>query len=98
MSISRASEPYYTGTDTLAGINIIGTYNLIYNASLMVEDGLGLALCFDKILNTTGESPLTFRPLIPELRVTVSLIWKKYQVFAPAVQMFIQKIRETIHS
>lgn len=96
--ISRASEPYYTGTDTLAGINIIGTYNLIYNASLMVEDGLGLALCFDKILNTTGESPLTFRPLIPELRVTGSLIWKKYQVFAPAVQMFIQKIRETIHS
>ena len=96
--ISRASEPYYTGTDTLAGINVIGTYNLIYNASLMVEDGLGLALCFDKILNTTGDSPLTFRPLIPEVRVTGSLIWKKYQVFSPAVQMFIQKIRETIHS
>ena len=96
--ISRASEPYYTGTDTLAGINIIGTYNLIYNASLMVEDGLGLALCFDKILNTTGDSPLTFRPLIPEVKVTGSLIWKKYQVFSPAVQMFIQKIRETIHS
>ncbi len=95
--ISRASEPYYTGTDTLAGINVIGTYNLIYNASLMVEDGLGLALCFDKILNTTGDSPLTFRPLIPEVRVTGSLIWKKYQVFSPAVQMFIQKIRETIN-
>lgn len=85
--ISRASEPYFTGTDTLAGMNIVATYKLIYNS-------LGLALCFDSILNTTGDSPLSFRPLTPEIRVTGSLIWKKYQVFSPVVQVFIEKIKK----
>lgn len=94
--ISRASEPQLTGTDALTGLHIIGTYNLLYNASLMVEDGLGVAICFDRILNTTGNSILTFRPLQPPITFTGSLIWKKYQVFSPSVQMFIQRIQETV--
>ena len=92
--ISRASEPYLTGSGILSGLHVSGTYNLIFNASLMVEDGLGYALCFDRLINTTGDSPLTFRPLIPQLRVAGTIIWKKYQMFSPAVQMFIDKMRE----
>ncbi|MBR1892250.1 MAG: LysR family transcriptional regulator [Lachnospiraceae bacterium] len=95
--ISRASSPYITGTKEFVGLNIIATYNLIFNASLMVEDGVGIALCFDKLINTTGESPLTFRPLTPEFKSTGKLIWKKYQVFPPAVQMFIDRINGMIH-
>ena len=94
--ISRASEPRLTGTDMLAGLRVIGTYNLLYNASLMVEDGLGVALCFDKILNTTGDGALTFRPLLPPVVAAGSLIWKKYQVFSPTVQMFIERIQKTM--
>ena len=30
-------------------LNIAASYNLVYNASLMVEEGLGYALCLDKI-------------------------------------------------
>ena len=93
--ISRASEPYLRGSDYLSGLHVIGTYTLIYNASLMVEDGLGLALCFDKLVNTTG-SPLAFRPLAPELKVTGKLIWKKYQVLSPVVQLFIDRLKESI--
>ena len=92
--ISRASEPYLTGSGILSELHVCGTYNLIFNASLMVEDGLGYALCFDRLINTTGDSPLTFRPLIPQLRVAGTIIWKKYQMFSPAVQMFIDKMRE----
>ena len=94
--VSRSSFPYITGAKEFSGLNVIAVYNLIFNASLMVEDGVGIALCFDKLINTTGESPLTFRPLIPEFKTTGKLIWKKYQVFPPAVQMFIDKINETI--
>ena len=94
--ISRASEPYLTGSDILSGLHISGTYNLIFNASLMVEDGLGYALCFDRLINTTGDSPLTFRPLIPQLNAAGTIIWKKYQVFPPAVQLFIDKMRELL--
>ena len=91
--ISRASESYLTGSDILSGLHVTGTYNLIFNASLMVEDGMGYALCFDRLINTTGNSPLTFRPLFPKLHVAGTIIWKKYQVFPPAVQMFINKMR-----
>ena len=92
--ISRAAVPYYTGSKELSSLNIVATYNLIYNASLLVEDGLGYAICFDKLINTTGDSPLCMRPIVPTMKSTGYLIWKKYQVFSPVVQMFIDRVRE----
>ena len=94
--VSRASEPYFSSSHKLSRLHIIAIYNLIYNASLMVEDGVGYALCFDNLINTAGDSPLTFRPVTPPLKATGTLIWKKYQVFSPAVQMFIDRIQEII--
>ena len=94
--ISRAAEPYYSGLEEYSSLNIIGTYNLIYNASLLVEDGLGYAVCFERLINTAGDSPLCIRPIVPEKKTAGYLIWKKYQVFSPAVQMFIDRIRTVI--
>lgn len=48
-------------------LNITATYNLIFNASLLVDEGLGYAIAYDKIINTTGDSSLCFRPLSPQL-------------------------------
>ena len=87
--VSRASQPLFAGTN----LNIVATYNLIYNASLMVEDGLGYAICFDRLINTTGDSRLCVRPLVPRMETAGNLIWKKYQVFSPAVRLFIEEIR-----
>lgn len=81
----------------LAKLNIVSTYNLLYNSSLMVEDNLGYAICFDKIINTSSESLLTFRPLEPALDVSYSLIWKKYQVFSKASKYFLSLVQETIN-
>ena len=92
--VSRASVPYFSGSMDLSQLNVVATYNLIYNASLLVEDGLGYALCFDQLINTTGDSPLCVRPLIPHIKNAGNLIRKKYQVFSPAVQLFIDRIRE----
>ena len=91
--VSRASVPYITGSKDLSSLNIVATYNLIYNASLLVEDGLGYAICFDSLINTTGSSTLCVKPLVPRVRSAGNLIWKKYQVFSPAVQMFIDRVR-----
>ena len=91
--VSRASLPYFTGAEDLSSLNIVATYNLIFNASLLVEDGLGYAVCFDRLINTTGDSTLCVRPLVPQIRNAGNLIWKKYQVFSPAVQMFIDRVR-----
>ena len=75
-------------------LHVVATYNLLYNASLMVDEGLGCALCLDKIINTTGDSRLCFRPLAPKLTVGLDVVWKKHQVFPKAAELFLQKLRE----
>lgn len=79
-------------------LNIVSTYNLVYNASLMVDEGVGIALCLDKIINVSGDSSLCFRPLKPKLEVGMSLVWKKYQVFSKAAEKFILKMQENVNS
>ena len=71
-------------------LNIITTYNLLYNASIMVEEGMGYALCLDKIVRTSGGSPLCFRPLEPKLEVGLHIAWKKYQFFSKAAEKFLE--------
>ena len=75
---------------------VVATYNLIYNASLLVEDGVGYALGFANLINVTGDSPLCFRPLSPPVTVAGTLIWKRYQVQSPAVRLFIEHLRNSI--
>ena len=74
-------------------LHIVTTYNLIYNASLMVEEGLGYTLSLDKLINTTGDSALCFRPLRPKLEVGLDIVWKKYQVFSPATAKFLEQLQ-----
>lgn len=75
-------------------LHIAGTYNLLFNASLMVEEGIGYAICLDNILNTGGESRLCFRPLYPKVDAGMCIAWKKYQVFSKASEMFLQQLEE----
>ena len=81
-----------------AQLNITAIYNLVYNASLMVDEGLGVALCLDKIINVSGESSLCFRPLKPKLEIGMSLVWKKYQLFSKAADKFITKMQDKINN
>lgn len=78
-------------------LNIIATYNLIYNASIMVEEGIGYALCLDKLVNTTGNSLLCFKPLKPTLDVNLNIVWKKYQIFSNAASTFLKQLQEDIN-
>lgn len=82
-------------SDRMLTPNIVATYNLIYNAGLMVEAGMGYALCIDDLINTAGNHPLTFRPLVPKLQSDVYLFSKKYQVFSKAVKLFMNRLQET---
>ncbi len=78
----------------MSELEIVATYNLLFNASLMVEEGLGYAIGFDKIIHTGGNSKLCFRPLSPKREASMSIIWKKYQVFSKACEKFMMKLRE----
>lgn len=80
----------------VSALHIVATYNLIFNASLLVEEGLGYAIGFDKIINTTGSSNLCFRPLAPKLENEMHIIWKKYQMFSKPAEKFIDTLRENL--
>lgn len=36
-------------------LHIVATYNLLFNATIMVEKGIGYALGIDRLVNTTGK-------------------------------------------
>lgn len=79
----------------LEKLNIVATYNLLFNASLLVDEGLGYAIVLDKIINTGDNSNLCFRPLEPAVEAELSFIWKKYQVFSKAAEQFLIKLKES---
>lgn len=82
----------------LSELNIVATYNLVYNASLLVDEGMGYALCLDKLINTTSDSNLCFRPLYPPLEASLNIIWKKYQVFSRASETFLRHLQESLNN
>lgn len=77
----------------LSQLNIVATYNLVFNASLLVDEGLGYALSFDKLINVSGDSNLCFKPFSPKLEATACIVWKKYQVFSKATKVFLDCLR-----
>ena len=84
--------------DLINDLNIVARYNLIYNAAIMVEEGLGYALGLDGLINVTGNNNLCFKPLKPILKSGLDIVWKRYQVFSPAAKVFLSKIYKKLNS
>ena len=77
-------------------LNVVATYNLLYNASLLVEQGVGYALGLDKLINTGSDSSLCFRPLYPELISHLDIAWKKHEVFSKCKETFLKRLQQII--
>lgn len=73
-------------------LNVVAVHNLVHNASLLVERGLGNALTLEP--KNVVRDKLCFRPLNPPLESGSSIVWKKYQVFSRAAEAFLERIRE----
>lgn len=76
-------------------LNIVSTHNLIYNAMLMVEEGLGSALTIDGLVNTSDRN-LVFIPFEPSLKADLLVAWKKHQVFSKAAEKFLEYLRRNM--
>lgn len=77
-------------------LNIVSTYSLLYNASLLVDEGFGYALSFANLLNLTGDTALCCRSMSPRLETQVNIIWKKYQIFSKASEKFLSCLRDDL--
>ncbi len=80
----------------IAKLNIVATYDLVYNASQFVKKGFGYVIALDKLINTTGDSDLCFRPLYPTLEAGLCIVWKKYQVFSKASSAFLHQLQKEL--
>lgn len=77
-------------------LNIVATYNLIYNATFMVEQGMGYAFCLGNLVSTDRNRNLAFRPFSPDLKIDLFIVTKKYQTFSPAAKIFLSYLREKL--
>lgn len=76
-------------------LSTAATYNLIYNASLLVEEGMGYAFTLEGLVNTKGRN-LNFRPLKPRLEMPMYFVWKKYGVFSKAGEVFLEQLEKSL--
>lgn len=79
-------------------LNIVATYNLIFNAALLVEQGVGCGVTIDNLVNQQEHSNLNFIPFEPKLESGLDIVWKKRQVFSKAAELFLAKIQEKFSS
>lgn len=77
-------------------LNIVATYSLLFNGSLMVEEGLGYALCLSNIIAAGEDSDLCFRPLAPKLDIGLDMVWKKYQLLTKPAEKFLAELQKLI--
>ena len=76
-------------------LNIFAGHNLLNNAALLAEAGLGYVVCVGGSFEIRGGENLCFVPLAPERTTGHVLAWKKNRVFHSAANRFREYVRET---
>lgn len=93
LSAQTVSDSRMQGLVDMQKLNVAGTYNLITNATYMVEAGLGYALCLAELVNTDNRN-LKFIPVDSEFRYYAYLVTKKHAYFSKPAKIVISKVRE----
>ena len=78
----------------LEDLDVVATYNLLYNAALLARRGIGVVVSLEGIVETGEGSGLAFRPLEPPMSADIFVAWKRYQSFSPAAEAFLSAVRE----
>lgn len=91
----RVDQPKWFG-DRMGDLQVVATTDLSYNGSVLVKQGLGNLLTFDGIIDTSPKSALCFRPLYPPLKNQMHIIWRKFQVFTRAEEIFLKNLKDRL--
>lgn len=82
--------------EKLEQMNIIATFSLVYNAALMVQQGMGYMVTVDNLANTAINPDLCFRPLFPIVEAGLAIVWKKYQVFSAPAEKLLEEFQKSL--
>lgn len=64
----------------------------------MAKQGIGYVVTLDKLVDTSDSSILCFRPFAPRLESGLDIVWKKYQVFSAAAELFLKELNYNFNS
>lgn len=78
----------------LDDLDVVATYNLLYNAALLARRGVGCVISLEGIVETGGGTGLAFLPLDPPVTADIFIAWKRYQTFSPAAEAFLAVVRD----
>lgn len=97
--VSGESSGTYEGGSTslrhmlAEGMTVAATYSLLYNGSLLVEAGVGVAICFDGIVSAGEGTPFAYVPIDDMPTIPSHLIWKRHQALSRACALYLQEMR-----
>lgn len=74
--------------DAAPELRVVATYSLLSNAVLLVEHGLGVAVCMDGAIGVRGSEQCVFVPLAPARTQQSILAWRRGRVLGPAAEAF----------
>lgn len=79
-------------------MNIMGTFTLVFNAELLVENGNAYMMSFNHLIDKTHQDKLTFRPLNPPMIEPITVVWKKNTVLSKVAQLFVKRLQASLHN
>ncbi|MCG7337960.1 LysR family transcriptional regulator [Staphylococcus sp. ACRSN] len=72
-------------------MNVVATFNLAFNAGMMVKANIGHAISLENLIDTSEENNLCFIPLYPVLEAKHNIVWRKDHTFSKAAQLFLDR-------
>ena len=81
-----------------AELNVVSTYNLAYNAAVMVAAGLGSAVCIDGLVPSAYADRIVFKPFSPAISSDAYLAWRKGVPLSRAAAALVERVRGQVHS
>ena len=76
-------------------VEVAATYNLSFNAALLVQEGVGRMLTLEGLTPAGPGSGLAFRLLYPPAVSIIDVVWKRAAAPSRAVSLFLESLRET---
>lgn len=73
-------------------LDVVGSFDLIGNASHLVRSGVACAMGIDHLLQVDDASDLRFVPLEPSLKIASFVIWKKYRLRSRACEELLRRL------
>lgn len=78
-----------------SSLDIVSTHNLVTNAAMMAEAGMGCVLTIAGLVNTAG-TRLTFRPLDPPMTADLVFAHKKSRPLSRPAEAFLEAVKQEI--